>query len=274
MINNSKTIVITGSTRGIGFGLADSFLKLGCNVVICGRRRESVEKAVDRLAKKHNPDTLAGYPCDVTVYDTVQSVWDAAKKQFGMIDIWINNAGIGHNQQNIWEIDQERIRQVIETNLLGALYGAKVAVAGMLAQQHGALYTMEGMGSDGMILAGVSIYGTSKYGLKYMTDALVKETKGTNLVIGAIRPGMTATELITNQYKDKPEQWKKVVKIFNTIADKVETITPWIAKKVLANKRTGARITWFTRRKALARFSMMAFSNRKIFDDAPRRMPD
>ena len=89
-----KTVVITGSTRGIGYGLADSFLALNCAVTISSRTPENVEKAVAELAAKHEAERVFGRPCDVTDFEPVQALWDAAQAHFGKIDIWINNQGV------------------------------------------------------------------------------------------------------------------------------------------------------------------------------------
>ena len=128
-----KTIVITGSTRGIGYGLADSFLALGCRVVISGRTPASVEPAVATLSEKFEPERVFGYACDVTQFEQVQGLWFAAQTHFGQVDIWINNAGVANPQLDFWEHPPERIRTVVETNVIGAMYGAKVAIKGMLA---------------------------------------------------------------------------------------------------------------------------------------------
>ncbi|NTU63416.1 MAG: SDR family NAD(P)-dependent oxidoreductase, partial [Chloroflexi bacterium] len=89
-----KTIVITGSTRGIGFGLAAEFLKRECNVVINGRSQSAVDQAINSLAEWHPPNRVWGQPGDMTRYDDVQRMWDNARSHFGSIDIWINNAGV------------------------------------------------------------------------------------------------------------------------------------------------------------------------------------
>ena len=263
-----KSIVITGSTRGIGYGLADAFLDLGCAVTVSGRTAAAVEEAVAALSAKHPPEKVLGLPCDVTHFDQVQALWDAASARFGRIDVWINNAGISNFQMEVWEYPPELIEAVIGTNLIGAMYGAKVALKGMLAQGGGSLYNMEGMGSGGRRVPGLTLYGTTKSGLRYLTDALVEETKDTPILVGALRPGMVMTEMVTRQYKDRPEDWERAKRIFNILADRVETVTPWLASKVLTNKRNGARFEWLTRGKILARFLTAPFRKRDLFDDA------
>jgi NAD(P)-dependent dehydrogenase (short-subunit alcohol dehydrogenase family) len=258
--------VITGSTRGIGYGLADAFLARGCGVVVSGRTLAAVEHAVTGLSSLHGTDRILGHRCDVTRFEEVRSLWEAAQARFGKVDIWINNAGISHLQANLWAQPPDEIGQVVATNLVGAMYGARVALEGMLAQGSGSLYNMEGLGSNGRQIAGLSLYGTTKYALKYLTDALVRETKGTPVLVGALRPGMVVTDLLTQQRGGPPEQWDSARRIFNILADRVETVAPRLAEQVLANSKTGVRFQWLTRWKLLGRFLAAPFRKRELFD--------
>ena len=261
-----KIVVITGSTRGIGYGLADSFLALGCAVTISGRTLASVEKAVTELSAKHQADRVLGHPCDVTDSEQVQALWDAAQAHWGKIDIWINNAGIGHSQTDFWDHSPDQIRAVVDTNLVGAMYGSIVALRGMLAQGFGGLYNVEGLGSDGHTVKGLALYGSTKSGLRYLDQSLMQETRGTPVLVGALRPGMVMTDLVTKQYKERPQDWERDKHIINILADRVETVTPWLARKVLANDKTGVRITWLTRRKVIGRFLAAPFGKRSLFE--------
>ena len=154
---------------------------------------------------------------------------------------------------------------MIETNIIGSIYGAQVAMTGMLEQGSGSIYNMEGLGSDGRKVEGLTAYGTTKAAITYLTDALVQEAKGTPVLVGAIQPGMVVTDMITQQYKDQPEQWEEAKRIFNILADRIETVTPWMADRVLANTKNGARIQWLTRGKSMGRFLTAPFSKRDIF---------
>ena len=261
-----KNIVITGSISGIGYGLADSFLSLGCSITISGRSQKKLARIINILANKYEPSHVFGYPCDVTHYDQVQALWDAAKARFGNIDIWINNAGVGHPETDIWSYSPDQIREVVDTNLIGAMYGSVIALKGMLEQGYGGIYNMEGLGSSGPIIRGMALYGTTKSALTYLTRAMVKETQGTPILVGGLRPGMVATKLITEQYEGRPEEWERSKRIFNILADRIETVTPWLAKKVLANNKSGVNIVWLTRFKVLRRFLIAPFHKRKVFD--------
>lgn len=261
-----KTIVITGSTRGIGFGLAENFLKLGQQVVVCGRSQGGVDRALDSLREQFPEGSVAGIPCDMRTFNQVRELWEFAVERFGSVEIWINNAGIATPQTNFWELDQQRIDMVVGTNVVGAMYGARIALEGFLEQGWGAFYNMEGLGSDGRRVEGLTLYGTSKRALNYLTDSLAAEVAGTGVIVGALSPGMVLTDLILKQYQGQdPSEWESARKIFNILADRVETVTPFLAEKVLANSRNGARINWLTPRKVLWRFLTARLAGRDLF---------
>lgn len=263
-----KTIVITGSTRGIGYGLAENFLRLGHQVVINGRNKEGVDQALDKLAEVYPSERIAGTPCDMGNYNQVVALWDFAIGRFGAVDIWINNAGVAQAQSAFWELEPDQIRDLVQTNITGAMYGARVALAGFQKQGRGAFYNMEGLGSDGRRVEGLTLYGTSKRALNYLTDNLAAEVKGTEIIVGALSPGMVMTDLILKRYRGRPlEEWESARRIFNILADRVETVTPFLAAKVLNNTKNGVRIQWLTSVKAFWRFLTAGVSKRDLFKD-------
>ncbi len=262
-----KNIVITGSTRGIGYGLADAFLQLGCCVVVSGRTQAGVDKAVQDLSSKHPGSQVIGIPCDVREFEQIQKLWDTAKEHLGQVDIWINNAGLSRPIMNFWDNDPEEVKNVIDANLTGAMLGSLVAMRGMLAQGSGAIYNLEGYGSNGgRMVNGLGLYGATKAGLRFFDDSLMEDAASTPVIVGAIRPGMVITEMITDQYKGKPEDWKRASRIFNIIAERVETVAPWIAKKVLENRKNGVRIAYTSSLELTWRFLTAPFVKRKIID--------
>jgi NAD(P)-dependent dehydrogenase (short-subunit alcohol dehydrogenase family) len=260
-----KNIVVTGSTQGIGYGLADAFLKRGCSVAISGRTQEKVDAAVARLSASHKPEQMIGLACDVTRYEQIQALWNAAHGHFGKVDIWINNAGVNAGQIPFWQQSPDGIQTGVETNLIGAMHGSVVAIRGMLEQGSGAVYNMEGLGSNGRKIKGLTLYGTTKYGLAYLTDALAGETKGTPVIVGAIRPGMVLTNLLTKPFDGNPAEWERAKKVFNVLAERVETVTPWIADEVLSNTKSGIRIQWLTPSRLAYCFLRSLFSKRDLF---------
>lgn len=260
-MSDKKTVVVTGGTRGIGKGLALELLKRGHNTVICGRTQEAVDNAIAEL----QPESIdgaraAGIACDVTQYDQVQTLWDFAKSEFSDVDIWINNAGMSNTRFPIGHLPQDEVEAIPGVNLIGTMNGSRVALEGMNAQGHGALYNFEGFGSNGMKQHGMSLYGCTKFGLTFFTKSLIKETKGGPVIVGYMSPGIVITDLsLRDRGKMPPERWEFVKKVFNIIADRVETVTPWLVAHVLANDKHGARIAWLTRGKTIRRFIASRF---------------
>jgi NAD(P)-dependent dehydrogenase (short-subunit alcohol dehydrogenase family) len=261
-----KSIVITGSTSGIGLGLAEAFLARNCAVTISGHSQINLDEAYRILAAKHDKGQILAYLCDVSRYDEVEGLWNAARERFGRIDIWINNAGAGHRETPIWDYSRETIDKLVAANVTGALYGLNVASKGMIQQGFGSIYNMEGLGSSGPVIKGLALYSATKSALASLTTAAAKEVEGTPLIVGGLRPGMVATKLITGQYEGHPEEWRRAERIFNILADRVETVTPWLADKILVNKKNGIRIEWLSRWKVMLRFLESPFHKRRIFD--------
>lgn len=230
------------------------------------RSEDKVQGAVKELITKHEASRLFGLVCDVTDYRQVQKLWDAAKAHFGQIDIWINNAGMAHPETEMCNYAPERVKQVVETNIIGTMHGSIVAIKGMKEQGFGSIYNMEGLGSDGRVIKGMTLYGTTKSALSYLTKAMAKETQGTSILVAGLRPGMVATKLITEQYEGHPEEWERVKRIFNILTDRVETVTPWLAGKILANKKNGITIAWLSKSKLIKRFLTAPFHKRNVFD--------
>lgn len=260
-----KSIVITGSTRGIGYGLAGEFLRRGCSVTINGRSQGSVDKALDSLGRIYDRARLAGQPGDVTDLATHQALWDAAVAVFGRVDIWINNAGMGHPMLKVWEMPVEMVNQVVDINLKGAIWGSQTAIRGFLLQGGGHLYNMEGFGSNGRLRAGLSLYGATKSALRFLSRSLTKETEGTPVKVSTISPGIVITELLTDPFKDDPEGLERAKWVFNALGDKVETVTPWLVERMLANDKSGAAIDYLTNTKVVTRFAMAPFRRRDLF---------
>lgn len=260
-------IVITGSTRGIGLGLAGEFLRRGCAVTINGRSRGSIDTALATLGRDLDAARIVGQPGDVTAPETHQALWDAATAAFGRVDIWINNAGMGQPMIKVWEMPEAMVHQIVDINLKGAVFGAQVAIRGMMAQGGGHIYNMEGFGSNGRLRAGLSLYGTTKAGLRFLSRSLTKEMAGTPVKVSTISPGIVITELLTDPFKDDPEGLERAKRVFNTLGDKVETVTPWLVDKMLANDKSGAAIEYLTTGKIITRFTLAPFRKRDLFSE-------
>ncbi|GAB2829421.1 SDR family oxidoreductase [Actinocorallia aurea] len=242
-----RKAVITGSTKGIGFALARELLRRGNSVVVTGRSRESVEDAVERLRPEAaDKAEVHGHAVDVTDAAAVEGLWEAAVAALGGVDLWINNAGVAHTTRPIVETTPGEVRAMVTTNMLGTVFGAQVAVRGMLAAGGGQVFNVLGGGSDGRIRPGMGVYSATKRGLDSFTRALVKEASGTNVRIGQISPGILITEGWLREAAVAPDQVSSQRKILNILCDHVDDVAPYLVDKVLASGRNGDAIAWLT----------------------------
>lgn len=262
----AKTWVITGSNRGIGFHLAMECLKHGNNVVISGRNPAAVDDAVKALSNKGYNGQAIGVACDVTDPDKLQALWDKATDHFSVVDIWVNNAGITNSRADIVDVSFSEIDRVINTNLNALMYANKVAISGMLKQGHGKLFNMEGFGSDGMVDAGMSVYGTSKRAVRYFTASMIKEYKNKNIIIGYLNPGVVVTEFITKSlYGGDEDKLSSRKKFLNIIADRPETVAPFLFIGIDKATKSGAAVRWGSVLVILARVVKNLFIKRDPF---------
>jgi len=264
-----KNVVITGSTRGIGHGLAYEFLKRDCRVIITGRSQDAVDTVVRNLGIAFGGEMVAGIACEVTSCSSVEKLWEFAATTFPPVDIWINNAGISIRRAPLAEQSPDDIAAIVNTNLTGMLYANKVAVAGMTAQGSGQIWNMEGFGSGGQTAPGMASYGCTKAAVTYLIKALQKEIKDTGVQVCTLSPGMVVTDLLVGDYDLSSPEWQKTKKILNILGDKVETVTPFLVDGILRANKTGAKVTWLTNSKAFWRFMTAGFNKRDLFEDIP-----
>ncbi|MEZ4998482.1 MAG: SDR family oxidoreductase [Bacteroidales bacterium] len=259
-----KTAVITGGTRGIGAALVRAFLESGWNVAYSGTSRETIEKSFELLRGKFPEDRYAAFPCEVSSEADLVSLWEGTFSTFGSVDIWVNNAGTTSDQTPFHELPTDVFTRIIDTNIKGLMLATHVAYNRMLQQGHGAIYNMEGLGSDGRRITGLTPYGTSKRAVRYFTDAFAAEVKNGPVIVGTISPGMVLTDLTMNQVRKDPEKNKQLIRIYNILANEADTVAPWLVRKMIENTRHGTKISWLNNWKVLKRFLGAPFSKRDI----------
>lgn len=259
-------IVITGSTRGIGLGLAREFLKLGHDVVISSRGSAAVEKALAGLRAEFPARKIVGKVCEVADYAQVQALWDAAVAALGSVDVWVNNAGADGMKVPFFMLPPDNYVKTINTNIIGLMHCNRVAIPAMYKQGSGMIWNMEGFGSNGAVRPTLSAYGTSKSAVAYFTRALVKELDKSPVSVGYLSPGIVVTDLLVPPLEQRNKHWERSKKILNILADTVETVTPFLVAGMIANHgRNGAAVRWLTNGKVRMRFLMSIFRRRDVF---------
>ena len=265
-----KTVVITGSARGFGYAMLELFYKNNFNVVICDINKECLDEAKEKLSKVDSKGKILSYVMDVTKEEDINNLIEYVLKETNKIDIWINNAGVNQPMNAIWELDTNTISRLIDIDLKGTILCSKCIMPIMLKQKSGAIYNVEGHGSNDATIMGLSIYGTAKRGVTYFTEALAKESKlsGDYVKIGKITPGIMITNFINTSLGDgeKIQLDEKTKNIYNILGDKPETIAEFMVDKIIKNEKNNVKFVWLTTFRAFTKFIKATFKKNNYFD--------
>jgi short-subunit dehydrogenase len=195
-------IVISGGSSGFGLAMARELTNRKHNVLISGRD-------INKLCQIKKSVNLQIYQCDVQYYKQVKKLGSYANYIFdNKIDHWINSAAICEGPIDFEDLELSDIKDIVSTNLLGTLYGCKVAENNKAKN----IYIISGHGSNGASTDGFPIYGLCKAGLKQFTK--------TNSCIHTIAPGIMRTLLtkklldqnkIVNFFAKEPEEVAKII---------------------------------------------------------------
>ena len=272
-----KTVVITGSARGLGFNMARFFREYNYNVVISDLKEENLIKAKEDLEKIKSEGKVSYKVCNVSKLQEIKDLMAFAISEFKEVDIWINNAGVNQPQKAIWELTEDEINTIIDVDLKGAIYGSKVAMEEMSKNHKGAIYNIEGYGSNDAHMLGLNMYGTSKRAVTYLTESLAQEAqeRNTGVIVGKLSPGIMITEFTTHSLgNDKIELAEKTKKVYNILGDTPETVGKFLVDNMINNTKNNVKINWLTNRKAFVRFLTAGFNKRNFFEDNQNLLTD
>ena len=195
----NKTVVVTGSSKGIGKEIALTFAKLKANVVISGRNHMVLESVLAEL-KKHNPKCMA-VSGDLSNIAEVRMLIDKAASEFGTVDVLINNAGVNIAKPAM-EVTEEDWDAVLDLNLKTAFFASQAAAKYMLEQKSGRIINI----ASQMAFVGYvkrAAYCSSKGGLVQLTKALAVEWAKQGIRVNAVAPTFIETELTAKMFEDQ-----------------------------------------------------------------------
>lgn len=196
-----KVALITGASRGIGLAIAHSLAGEGCDLIITGREENSLRTA-SRELERHDLRVLEKV-CDVSSPRSVESLFSILKKQFGHLDILINNAGIAHAIATVDKLEIEVWQKVLATNLTGMFLVTRAALPLMA---RGATIVNNLSVAAKAIFTGEAAYCASKHGALGLTNTVRQEVRPQGIRVIALMPGPTDTEIWNQFWPEAPRK--------------------------------------------------------------------
>ena len=184
-----KIAIVTGGTKGIGYAIAESFVRSNASVLICGRNESELDVAVEKLSAFGN---VSGKVCDMRSEDQVEQLVSHCGVTFGGLDILVNNAGVGIFGKTVEELSGDEFRLTLETNLFGVFYACHYAVPQMRKRGGGYIINISSLAGQNAH-AKMAAYNASKFGLNGFTEALMQEVRQDDIKVSYICPGSVNT---------------------------------------------------------------------------------
>lgn len=203
-----KVAVITGGTRGIGYAIAREYLKNHAKVVILGSRKETVERALASLKEENETYEVIGFYPNLTSEKELSSCFEEVEKQFGKIDILINNAGVSSSTP-LEKYTEEEIDQIYFLNLKAVVLASKVVVP-YLRKSKGVIINTSSMVSFYGQPAGC-MYPATKFAVNGLTKSLARELAPYQVRVNAVAPGITNTDMVASLPKEVIEPLIKTI---------------------------------------------------------------
>jgi 3-oxoacyl-[acyl-carrier protein] reductase len=234
----NKIILITGGSKGIGYGIAEALILKGSKVAVTSRSKAAAEEAAGKLNRLGKGEAI-GLEADVRHFSAQQKAVDAVIGKWGALDVLVANAGLGHFG-SVETLTEQQWLETIDTNLTGVFYSVKASLQA-LKKSKGYIITMASLAGTNFF-AGASAYNASKFGLVGFTQAVMLDLRSYGIKVTTIMPGSVATEFggatgnPEDAWKIQPEDiGQMVVDLLNmnprTLPSKIEVRPSIVGKK-------------------------------------------
>lgn len=214
-----RIALVTGGNRGIGFAVCKGLAQVGLKVILGSRDEAKGEEAVKALGKQgFSVDT---HQLDVTDTGNISAIEEYITKQFGRLDVLINNAAVHLDKgQSFVNIPVEVVHQTFEVNLYGALRLCQAFIPMMRKQKYGRVVNVSSnMGSLSQMSERSVAYRTSKAAINALTRVIASEVKGHNIKVNSMSPGWVRTDMGGPSAPRSPEEGADTILWLATLPD-------------------------------------------------------
>lgn len=202
-----KVAVVTGSSRGIGRGIALALARNGCALTIVYRKRRDKADEVVKTIKEMGGEAIA-VQCDVSKRDEVEAMFKAAMDAFGKVDILVNSAGIG-GRGSLLDTTDEVWDAQMAVNLKGVFLCSQVAARYMVERNYGKIVNISSNSGFGIAMGGETAYGVSKAGVIQLTKSSAYDLGKHSINVNCVAPGAVDTDMLKGSRSD--EEYEKVL---------------------------------------------------------------
>lgn len=210
---NGKSVVVTGASSGMGKAIVEKFVREGANVIAIARRKERLEALAESL--KDEPGRVVPFAGDISKEETINEAIDFAVKEFGRLDVMVNNAGVMDDMSPIGDVVNEKIEQVFAVNVYAPMYAMRKAVQVFLEQGDGGnIINIASLGA--MRTCAGAVYAASKAAVVSLTKNTAYMYMFNGIRCNAIAPGGIATEIANSMGVPNMIGYERVKKVLAT----------------------------------------------------------
>ncbi|MBK8823559.1 MAG: SDR family oxidoreductase [Anaerolineales bacterium] len=240
-----KIVVVTGSTRGFGYAIAESFLEAGAAVAVTGRSQQAVDGALASLQPKGR---VSGFVMDVREEQQVYKLVEDVVKEFGRIDVWVNNAGYSNAAGMMLDMNPQDALDMFMSNDFGLLQCTQAIMHYMLPRKQGLLVNIYGNGSFLRPASPTGLYGATKAWVTSFTRSLATELKDSGIQILGFSPGMMTTDMLTSPIvvgKRGKEMLKNFGFVLRFLGQPAKYASDKLVKAVASNRKEFTEVKLF-----------------------------